>query len=469
MVGRDPAFGPLCLSKLPANPLLAILAVGLGTTIVPLDSSVNIAFPDITRSFGIPLDAIQWVVICYVLTYSSLMLVCGKLGDLFGHRRIFRIGLALSIVAFALCGSAGEFGWLLFFRFCQGVGAALVISCSPALATACYPEEQRAKALGLYTALFGIGSVIGPSLGGIMVEAWGWPAVFWFRAPISLLALAATWLIPSPPQAGARKPFDVLGAVLLALALSTLLLAINQAQSPHATALIVAVLAVLSILGFAGFVYQEIRFAEPIIRLGVFRDIEFSILNLANLVANLVGFGVLLLVPYYLIRMAEFPTWLSGIVLGCAPLGVALAGPPGGWAIGRIGARRVALAGAILLTGGLFAVSQWQEDSVIPVLAASLLLHGLGLGLFHTAYMHIVTGTLSREDRGVAGSLGMMTRSAGVVTGAAVLAGLFASIAPAAGFLPAFQTVFHYAGLGFAVFVASTLLRPGLWFRSAER
>ena len=88
------------MPKRPVSPFLAILAVGLGTTIVPLDSSVNIAFPDITRSFGIPLDAIQWVVICYVLTYSSLMLVCGKLGDLFGHRRIFRIGLALSIVAF---------------------------------------------------------------------------------------------------------------------------------------------------------------------------------------------------------------------------------------------------------------------------------------------------------------------------------------------------------------------------------
>jgi len=93
------------LSKHSVKPFFAILAVGLGTTIVPLDSSVNIAFPDITRSFGIPLDAIQWVVICYVLTYSSLMLVCGKLGDLFGHRRIFRIGLALSIIAFVLCGA----------------------------------------------------------------------------------------------------------------------------------------------------------------------------------------------------------------------------------------------------------------------------------------------------------------------------------------------------------------------------
>lgn len=449
----------------PVSPFFAILAVGLGTTIVPLDSSVNIAFPDITGSFGIPLDAIQWVVICYVLTYASLMLVCGKLGDLFGHRRIFRIGLAFSIVAFALCGAATEFGWLLFFRFCQGVGAALVISCSPALATACYPEEQRAKALGIYTALFGLGSVIGPSLGGVMVEAWGWPAVFWFRVPISLAALLATFLIPSPEQTGVSKPFDGVGALLLALCLSSALLALNQAQSPHAATALVVGLSAAALLSFAGFVYQESRFSEPIIRLGVFRDIEFSVLNLANFVANLVGFAVMLLVPYYLLRAAELPAWLGGLVLGCAPLGVALAGPPGGWAIERFGSRRVALVGPLMLVGGLFAVSFWQEDSSLPVLTGSLLLHGLGLGLFHTAYMHIVTGALSRADRGVAGSLGMVTRSAGVVTGAAVLAGLYASAAPAAGFLAAFQSAFQLAGFGFALFLALTIFRPKIWFR----
>jgi MFS family permease len=199
--------------------------------------------------------------------------------------------------------------------------------------------------------------------------------------------------------------------------------------------------------------------------LSVFRDLDFSILNVANFVTNLVGFSVMLLVPYFLVRAAEFPTWLGGIVLGCAPLGVALAGPLGGWAIERIGSRRVAFTGAVLLIGGLFAISVWNTASATSVLVASLILHGFGLGLFHVAYMHIVTGTLARSDRGVAGSLGMVTRSAGIVTGAAVLAGLFASAAPAAGFLAAFQTVFHYAALAFALFIALTLIRPRLWFR----
>lgn len=148
--------------------------VGLGILSAPLDSSVNIAFPFITRAFDAPLEAIQWVVICYVLTYSSLMLVFGKLGDLFGHRRVFGAGLALSAIAYVLCGLASTFGMLLVFRVLQGIGTALVLSCGPALATMLFPETLRARVLGAYTMMFGIGSALGPSLGGLLIAEWGW-------------------------------------------------------------------------------------------------------------------------------------------------------------------------------------------------------------------------------------------------------------------------------------------------------
>ncbi len=442
---------------------MAIIAVGLGTLIVPLDSAVNIAFPDITRTFDIRINAIQWVVICYVLTYASLMLVCGKLGDLFGHRRIFRIGLAISIAAFILCGSTSEFGWLLFFRFCQGVGAALVISCSPALATSCFPEAQRAKALGIYTAMFGLGSVIGPSLGGLMVEAWGWSAVFWFRAPLSLVALLATAILPDPAQSRQIRPFDILGACLLALALSTMLLTLNRFQNSEGENFTILVMAGVSVLSFVGFVWQESRFPEPIIRLRVFRDIDFSVLNLTNFTANLVGFSVMLFVPYFLVRVAGFPTWIGGFVLGCAPLGIALAGPVGGWAIGRVAANRLAFGGAVLLVIALFSIGHWSETTALPVLIGTLLIHGLGIGLFQVSYMHAVTGVLAKSDRGVAGSLTMVTRSAGVVTGVTVLSWLFAKAGGADSFLPAFQSTFLQAGFAMSFFLILSLLRPGIW------
>ena len=122
--------------------------IGLGTLIVPLDSSVNIAFPDITRSFAIALPSIQWIVISFVLTYGSLMLVFGRLGDLFGHLRIFQIGLGLCAAGFVLCATATRYEWLLVFRVVQGIGTAMVISCGPALTTGLFDESMRPRALG---------------------------------------------------------------------------------------------------------------------------------------------------------------------------------------------------------------------------------------------------------------------------------------------------------------------------------
>src|SRR5438034_5367322 len=181
---------------------LRLVLVGLGISVVPLDSSVNIAFPDITGSFGLPIPMIQWVVICYVLTHAGLMLAFGRIGDMWGHGRVFRAGLAWSVAAFLLCAAAPSFGWLLFFRFLQGIGAGLVISCAPALVTGLYPEARRSRALGIFTLMFALGSAIGPLIGGALVARWGWPGVFWFRAPIALTALLLLRGLPNAGGAG---------------------------------------------------------------------------------------------------------------------------------------------------------------------------------------------------------------------------------------------------------------------------
>ena len=152
---------------------LRVALVGLGISVVPLDTAVNIAFPDITGSFGLPIPMIQWVVICYVLTHAGLMLAFGRVGDMWGHGRVFRAGLLWSIAAFLLCAAAPSFGWLLFFRFLQGVGAGLIISCAPALVTSLYPEARRSHALGIFTLMFALGSAVGPLIGGALVARWG--------------------------------------------------------------------------------------------------------------------------------------------------------------------------------------------------------------------------------------------------------------------------------------------------------
>ena len=163
--------------------------IGLGTAATQLDTAVNIAFPAITRGFGLAIGDIQWVVICYVLTYASLLLVLGRIGDTIGHAIVYRAGLVWSAVALLLVSCAPSYGAMLVFRCLQGVGAALVLSCGAALVTSLYGEERRSRSLGIYTMMMALGLMLGPLLGGALTAMWDWPAVFWFRIPIAIAAL----------------------------------------------------------------------------------------------------------------------------------------------------------------------------------------------------------------------------------------------------------------------------------------
>ncbi len=412
--------------------LRRLLLVGLGSLVVPLDSALNIAFPAITGHFRLALPDIQWLVICYVLTYGSLMLGVGRLGDIFGHALVFRAGLAWSAFAFLLCTYAPGYEWLLACRVLQGIGAALVISCGPALVTGLFPEALRSRVLGLYALMFAAGSVLGPSLGGLLVAHWGWEAVFWFRAPIALAALLLLRDIQAPPVAVAREPFDLAGAVLLSLAIGSLLLAINQSRHLGGGGLAALPLAGLFLVAGWGFLRQSRRTARPIIALGLFRLPGFAVLNAANVLANLAGFAVLLFVPYYLARIAALPTSLAGLVLAASPVGAMLGSVAGGWVLGRVPARPMAGLGIGLTGAGLGLMALWAEASPMGLLLAALLLHGAGLGLLQVSYTDIVTATLPRQDRGVAGSLAMMTRTLGVVAAASLLTLLFSRLELAA-------------------------------------
>lgn len=449
---------------------VALLAIGLGTLVVPLDTSVNIAFPMITEAFGVAIESIQWVVICYVLANSSLMLAFGKLGDLFGHGRIFQIGLGCVALAFLLCATAPGFGWLLLARALQGIGAALILGCGLALTTFCFPEAQRARALGLYTAIFGLGAVLGPSLGGAMVVAWGWSAVFWFRIPLALLALVLMRAVPSPRRPAESGPFDLWGGVLLAVALGGWLLAVDRLQRPDATWPTILALATLAALASGGFVIRELRAAEPIIRPEVFLKVDFALLNLINVAVNLAGFAVMLLVPFYFSRATGHATLASGLILATAPLGMVLAGPAGGWSIEHYRPDRIAAVAIALVIAGLALVGMWDGATPISFLIAAGFVQGTGMGLFQVCYSHAVTGRLAPRDRGVAGSVAMVTRSAGIMLGATVLSWMFAGAQEASGaFLPAFQATFRNAALLLLPCLALTLLRPRLCFGASAR
>ncbi|MBR1151551.1 MFS transporter [Bradyrhizobium sp. JYMT SZCCT0428] len=426
--------------------------IGLGTATAQLDTSVNIAFPAITRGFELSIGDIQWVVICYVLTYASLLLALGRIGDTIGHAVVYRAGLICSAVALLLVSCAPSYGAMLVFRCLQGIGAALVMSCGVALVTSLYGEERRSRALGIYTMMMALGWMLGPLLGGALTAIWDWPAVFWFRIPIAIAALLLLRGLPMAPPRLTSERFDILSGIALALGLVTMLMAINRIREFSAVWL-----GLLSVVAFAGFTFRQSRAERPIIAMDVLKLPGFALLNLVSVLANLAAFSVWLLVPYYLARMPGYTLMEGGAILAAGAAGAALAAPIGGRLTGRLfSSERLAIAGAAIIGAGLLLLGAWTAQTPTALRVTGLIVQGIGLGLFQLAYSDIVTATLPLTERGVAGSLALLTRTLGTVTAASVFFLVFEILQATHGFFEAFQQTFQLAAV--LAFVAAGLL-----------
>ncbi len=458
MGSHDDLPGP---APLTFRPLLGLCVVGLGASLAPLDIAVNVALPAITSYFRLALGDVQWLVICYVLVYGSLMLVCGKLGDLFGYRRIFRLGLLLSAFGCAACALAPTWPLFLWARSGQGIGTALALSCAPALATSVYPPEQRLKALAGFSMAMLLSSAVGPLLGGVVVQLWGWPAVYWMRVPIALVTLALSGLLPSPRLP--PRSFDAPGALLLASCMSTLLLSLVLSQRPAVPGWQAAVLLAVALILLALYIARARRVPEPIIRPGLFADPAFAVPNVMNVLANLAGFSLLLLTPYYLVNVLGLSALASGSVLALSFAGGLAGAPLAARLVPRLGRRPTAFAGIFLVGFWLLPLSQTDGSTPLVVVALLLVAEGVGQGLLAVAYIDLVTDTLPVRDRGVAGSLSQLTRTLGIVSGAAVLTALHAHGA-VHGFLAGYRFAFLAAGGGLLACLLLSCLWPRAWF-----
>jgi MFS family permease len=253
-----------------------------------------------------------------------------------------------------------------------------------------------------------------------------------------------------PHRAGDR--LDVVGGIALILGLVTMLLALNRLREFSAVWF-----ALLSVAAFAAFAVRESRAAHPIIAVKILRLPGFALLNLVSVLANLAAFSVWLLVPYLLARVPGYALAWNGAILAAAAAGAVLAAPIAGRLVGRtISAERMAILGIVTIGAGLVLISAWTEETPTALRVAGLVVQGVGLGLFQLAYSDIVTAALPLRDRGVAGSLVLLTRTLGTVTAASIVLMLFEILQQDHSFLEAFQQTFQLAAL--LAFVAAGLL-----------
>ncbi len=386
---------------------LTLLAAVLGTSVVFLDASVTgVALPAIRGDLGGGLAGQQWVTNAYLLALSSLLLIGGSLGDVLGQKRVFLVGVAGFGLTSALCAIASSIPELCAFRAMQGVCAALVTPTALAVIIHVFPEDERARAIGTWTALSSVVGVIGPFIGGVLIAAGSWRLIFLLNAPLVLVTVTLIARgIPGDASASSARRLDLPGALLAAIALSGSVFAVTEEPARGWSALVVGSLAV-GVLGAVAFIAHEARARAPMLPLSLFRERNFTIGNLATLTAYLGLGGVIFLLPVFLQEVSGYSPVQAGLaLLPVTSLLIVLSRRFGALA-DRIGSRLPIGLGALVAAGGLLLLARVDQraDYVSEVLPA-LLVFGLGLAMLVAPLTATVLGAVQEDHAGVAAAV----------------------------------------------------------------
>jgi EmrB/QacA subfamily drug resistance transporter len=350
----------------PRRTRLVLAACILTSSLGFVDGSVvNVGLPAIGHGLGGGAVALQWVINAYLLPLSALLLLGGGLGDRFGSRRILMIGVGLFTLGSTGCAASPSLGWLWAGRSIQGVGAALFLPNSLAILASTFTGEARGRAIGLWAAASAISSAIGPVVGGALIDAWSWRAVFLINLPIAAGAIALAWVVvPVDVRSRENGRIDLLGATLATAALGLSVWGLTLGVEPSGwTPLSIA--AILASVVFAGmFVGVEIRLGDSALTpVALFSSREFVGLNLMTMLLYGVLSGFLVLVPFVLILGAGYQATAAGAAVLPLPLVMALGGPVVGALTGRFGARLLLTAGSAIVGLGLLLAVRIHADT----------------------------------------------------------------------------------------------------------
>jgi len=385
-------------------------------------SSANIALPTLADAFAAPFPAVQWVILAYLLTTTALVVGAGRLGDLFGRRRVLRLGLLLFTAASALSAVAPSLGWLIAARAVQGVGGAMMMALALALAGAAVPKQRLSRAMGLLGTLSAAGTALGPSLGGLLIAAMGWQAVFLAGVPLGALALLLARRLPDdrPMPATARPRFDIAGTLLLAVSLASYALAMTG--EPGAGT---AVLAGVAVVAGAAFVAVERRVEAPLLRLSLLRDVHLGGALAALGLVSAVMMTTLIVGPFHLSRALGLDTVWVGLLVSAGPLVVALTAAPAGRLADRLGTQPTMLLGLLAMLVGAVLLSAMPLRFGWPGYVLPLAIVTGGYALFQTANNSAVMAGADPAGRGLISGLLHLSRNLGLVTGTAAMGSLF--------------------------------------------
>jgi EmrB/QacA subfamily drug resistance transporter len=417
---------------------LAVLCLSL--VVLAMDNTIlNVALPTLARDLQATGSELQWMVDAYLLVFAGLLLTMGAAGDRFGRKLTLNAGLLVFVAASAASAFAGSPEVLITARAAMGIGAALIMPATLSIITNTFPPNERGRAIGVWAGMAALGVVLGPVVGGWLLEHFWWGSVFLLNLPVVALALLAGWpLVPNSRDPSAT-PLDPIGAALSVAALVGLVYGIIQAPEDSWTdPLILAAFGVAAVLAVA-FGWWERRTQHPMLPMELFGNPRFSAASGAIAMAFFALFGsVFLLTQHLQFVLAYTPLQAGARVLPVATL--LLAAPLAAWLTERLGTKLVVAAGLLTVAGALGLLSTVQLGDGYGPVAAALALLGIGMGLTVAPATESIMGSLPLAKAGVGSAMNDTTRQVGGALGVAVLGSVLA-----AGYGAAIQTALRDA------------------------
>lgn len=406
----------------------ALGVLSLGLVLIGLDNTIlNVALPTLVRELDATNSQLQWIVDAYVLVFAGLLLTAGSLGDRFGRKGALNLGLLIFVGGAIYCATTNTAEQLIAGRAVMGIGGALIMPSTLSILTNMFPPNERARAIGIWAGMAGIGIPLGPLVGGWLLEHYDWGWVFLINVPIVAVALGlGLWLLPTSRDPGAPR-IDIPGAVLSMLGLGTVIYGLIEAPNHGWGAPATLAAFALGAVILAIFVARERHTKEPMLDLRFFRNPRFTSANLAVTLVFFALLGAMFSLTQYLQFVLGYSALEAGIRMMPMALGMMIGAPLSARIVERVGSKVVVTAGLTLAAAGLALLSLLDVGSGYPQLLGSLSVMSVGMGLTMAPATEAIMGAIPRSKAGVGSAMNDTTRQVGGALGVAVIGSLMSS------------------------------------------
>jgi len=406
--------------------ILGVLCVSL--LVVMIDNTVlNVALPTLVRHLHASTTQLQWIVDAYTLVFAGLLMTAGSLSDHFGRKLALGTGLLVFGAGSAACAFAGSANVLISTRAVMGLGGALIMPSTLSVLIHVFPPQERARAIGIWAGVSGLGIGLGPLIGGELLDHFWWGSVFLINIPIVVVALVAVRLIVPESKDPAAARTDAVGVLLSIAGVVSLIYAINEAPNRGWTdSLILAMFAVAAVL-LAVFVWWELRVDRPMLDIRLFKNPRFGAANLAIVLVFFAMLGSLFLITQYLQFIHGYTPLAAGVRTAPIALFMMVFSPPAGQLVKRVGNKMLVSVGMFVAATGLLLLSRLTAASTYAEFLGAMSVLGIGMAFAMTPATDSIMGAVPAERSGVGSALNDTTRELGGALGVAILGSVFAS------------------------------------------